>query len=1598
MNKCINISHPNFLALAREANMNPLILKSKVGVWQENNNTDALPTLEELNKGRVIKPISTKAKPVIIPLTKESEQIYKHYNLLSSQGKVKVLTEQAAKSWAASNNLTAAPYSFVASKTPLGWSIFITEKFTEKSAQGELFGRKSYDKVQSVPTNNEENLISYMNYKKSLLESLEEKFNTYKVQNNAFKNTREYKEMIKKFIKVRESLEKEIKSIDEKDAGVVFKSVVTEIETLTNILKSFTPTEENTFVSELSNLNVDDRMDTLANLFEGKNIHGDDLTKEDIEEGKGLSLLKMEGFENSGAIMDKYKELMTMYKKAYADITRNIIIESDVYKSNIEQLSSSPVELAKFLKSFESLFSSRKDLSIAEATFLGINSVDDSASATAIEIAYKLNIQKSQELINDKCTELTELDSRLTQKGFSLNNFFEKDKYGVDTGNIIHIFSKLWTDKFYEYFDLRKNLRYAHKEGNKKMDAYRNWLSWIRENTNVIDITRLKYFRDAAQGGKYGRQYSEYFTRSEADMEEYEEKLRALLGNYYNTLLEEVEEKLEEFEEYRTIKEIEGSIYMSKNILENSPWDFVRHYYENNGNDAFKPVEIGIEDRVVKTLLTSDYIHFIPKNKSNLVTGESFETGFYNREFDKIQKDETAYAYWDTLRQLYAKHINPTYSSMGHNIASMSFGKFIKEGVELLASKKDGPLMERLHMQLKKTMNDYWADQRTKKSKGELMSKNYSDHTKGLIRNLQDVLKQMSLQELYQMCYERRIDIGEEQMYLNKVQEKALINEISEVIARHDILSVYSKDLTKNTVAISNLAAVQRARMETSMVTEILSRYNETITTVDGKKRSNSINRLSGWVKDNIYGQRPIDTREEGEEHMFDKSLGFATTFSKQETSLMDIVKQVRKKGITDDTTFSLDGFTYMSTKGNYFISMNDEFQQITKESFNTAFEQFLTDKVKDLGMSRTLNSIINGILKVIVVKGLALSPKSGVFNRLEGTLTNMVRDTDGSYWTSGNLNVAKHFMTGINMYRVFSDRKLSEEASNHKKQVETFIQLFEALGVYQDKKNELDRRDNISKYNKIARKFDVFQFAVDLPEFKNQGEITMCMLMDIKVKDNMGNFYDFFDKKTMSFTIFEPGTMSLKEEFRIPENMGWETFHLQSQEKGRLLNEFFVASVKIDDMIKKTQGNYSKFDSIRIHDHTIGRALMVFMRWFPEHIQQRFGTRTGDVIQGKSKVIGRYSAMYNNLPAMGIFGTFWALIAFGPMSPIVPLIGGGLVAIPFLIKTIMAARGKLESHILWNSFNIQVSAGVLQEAIIHSLNFPMDIVHKKTHMIKGPVFKAISLENIASKENTDLTIEEARALKGLAQDIGNMIGIQIIALTLKVMLKALLSGRGDDDDDKEKHSKDLDQVAIQYFYNYVTNTSMRLYQTISSWASPNALVDQNSKFAALRFINDLVRLEILVDRYFTGAGTDAEFKDVMYQVSKVQPVIPLPNTLSGMAFGKYPFFDEEIFQQNKSSWTEKMFKTDEEKAQTSLDYVRGSYKEQLLDYYTEKFEENENYKDLTKQELEIIIKRNVEKRYRQKAYKRPKESYQEALERVQKTIRKEQEIFDKKK
>ena len=50
---------------------------------------------------------------------------------------------------------------------------------------------------------------------------------------------------------------------------------------------------------------------------------------------------------------------------------------------------------------------------------------------------------------------------------------------------------------------------------------------------------------------------------------------------------------------------------------------------------------------------------------------------------------------------------------------------------------------------------------------------------------------------------------------------------------------------------------------------------------------------------------------------------------------------------------------------------------------------------------------------------------------------------------------------------------------------MQTYLQLIEQLGVFQDRKNELDRKDKLSKFESYKETLNPYQFAVDNPEFK---------------------------------------------------------------------------------------------------------------------------------------------------------------------------------------------------------------------------------------------------------------------------------------------------------------------------------------------------------------------------------------------------------------------------------------------------------------------------------------------------------------------------------
>ena len=52
--QCINTSHPQFKNLLEQTGLHPDVLKAKVSIWIESNNSDSFPTTEQLQLGVVL--------------------------------------------------------------------------------------------------------------------------------------------------------------------------------------------------------------------------------------------------------------------------------------------------------------------------------------------------------------------------------------------------------------------------------------------------------------------------------------------------------------------------------------------------------------------------------------------------------------------------------------------------------------------------------------------------------------------------------------------------------------------------------------------------------------------------------------------------------------------------------------------------------------------------------------------------------------------------------------------------------------------------------------------------------------------------------------------------------------------------------------------------------------------------------------------------------------------------------------------------------------------------------------------------------------------------------------------------------------------------------------------------------------------------------------------------------------------------------------------------------------------------------------------------------------------------------------------------------
>lgn len=123
--KCINRSHDNFKAIAEANGGNEVLTNILIAQWQDNHNIEAIPTIEELKNGITLEAYQEDAA---IALTKDTEWLYKKFNLLNNKNQVKTFyNEQKAKEAAKSYNRSPY-YTFKARFTQAGWKVFIFPK------------------------------------------------------------------------------------------------------------------------------------------------------------------------------------------------------------------------------------------------------------------------------------------------------------------------------------------------------------------------------------------------------------------------------------------------------------------------------------------------------------------------------------------------------------------------------------------------------------------------------------------------------------------------------------------------------------------------------------------------------------------------------------------------------------------------------------------------------------------------------------------------------------------------------------------------------------------------------------------------------------------------------------------------------------------------------------------------------------------------------------------------------------------------------------------------------------------------------------------------------------------------------------------------------------------------------------------------------------------------------------------------------------------------------------------------------------------------------------------------------------------------------
>ena len=1336
-----------------------------------------------------------------------------------------------------------------------------------------------------------DNFGELLTYKKAQLKELNREIE------KLFSNKERNKEILKEKYKDKKKLENQIQELSDPENTILnmYHSVFTELENMQNDINN-DRVNFDTFDSRLQFfkrfVHTDD--------FYIFRVLGEDYNKDiDNKTDQGYnSLLNLvykveENFKvakekaiNKILMTPKIEQILTGLNTKQVKNSKGELIDNEDYKKARELLGQDE----DYILTIEDLKIVDRDIDYFSKFALGI---DDSQSGGGLVLATQMlknEYVASQNFYSNYVANISEKIVELHKKVSDTSFLIKKDSKGQDTLYLNKLFNQSWDEQ-------SKNLQRAfnnfYKQNNHRLRKieYQKIARELKNTSIVINPAKLPYFKVLMEKySKYDERYKQYFTYSEEEMLNYENRLKSLLGPLYDTYIKEIEHNIQEFDEHIDDTIHTGGKYVENNIHRNNFWDYSKKLEEFNTNNTSNRMQIGTTS-TGSEILFQNYksLSIIP-----LDTIEGEKTSFYNEEFREIIKDSNKFELWKNVKEL-CSFISDTYS--------------------------DNLDIQETNLMLP------WFKESFKSSMAN--EKNFKNKVvKGTLEGLnefQNIFKKDTSIDTVDESYIRKNYHNEAKVKINKktslYQAQGMSRSVALEKATQEVLKDLKKDtLIENIIAAGNLAAQHTSRVSTSPQAKLLAIYMQEM---NNKMSGNLQKKFSGWFRGHILNTTVVETRTDS---LFNKSIGKKKIYTTEEKIYKDKYQRLKENNklsasnkvqinkVINGKVYNLSYMVNEETNEVHFL-VNGE--SVPLEIYQKEYEDYLQSELDSLGVNINAVGIINGFMKLKILSALGLNPISGNFNRYEGIQTNASVDQTGEYWTPGNDIKSKRFLAGVNTKTLMSIIPSKFVNVEQKKELLKYKKFIEHFASIQDKRNELEKAND-----KLGFQWEdmVYSFSQGLPEFKNQGQNILSLLQDITIEKD-GEIVQFFDGVNLNGIVENSdGSIEIHPDFIS------ELGDLKSDKMLDLYN-------KITTVINRIQGNYDKNDQLLIKGSLGGRMAMQMKTWMGAHIIQRYGSMQDkgqlniDLSTGKLRKNGRHVEFLHNHPYLAGLSMLMSMANTKGGSALM-MLGGGL-AIPVVLTGSLAA---------W-AFVTKGSKANYQANVKHTLNlaiFLREILLQSMNFVPRTLLSKDALGTLENKSDklknrsfNNLTESDIMNMKAIALEMSAQLNMLVLKSIAYVIASSLL---GADDEDESSFTN--------VTHNFIQNQLTRASTSIGNWGSmPIYGVLADSEKVAL-----IQNLEQIIN---TLNKEDPELSDF---TKLGAGMFGVPTILTKMGNGLLPFQDEKNFdvqgKQKDFKWVHDTFFLDtESKAKKEYRKQREEVRDDFRSIVTEEFDNKEDVK-----------------------------------------------------